>query len=112
MALRPDIAGDVRRSANELIDAADALLLAEESAARPQRPMVSNVIETFDDTDINAVRSGRQRQDRGNSGRPRQSRLAFLNPAGICGYHDKWGEQAKSCVDGCRFRPKNAQGGR
>ena len=106
--IRAAMPGAEEMKMSELITWADALITSGKAAARPQRPMLSEI----QNEDVNAVTNTRREHTRNwRNSDHHKKKYGFITRSGICNHHMKWGEAARSCVAGCEWS-KNWKSGR
>lgn len=95
----------------DLVKTADALLEAHRQTQRQVASVASAEPPATDDPD-DVYAALPRKNDRNAKDQPRRSFQAVLNKSGICTYHEKFGASARKCLNGCKWQPKNASGGR
>lgn len=95
----------------DLVKRADKLLIACRASCQGRRPAISN-IECEEVNAATAVRMKRQAQQRRDqkpalSGK-NEVKLSALTPSGLCGYHQRFGNEARRCAPGCAWHQLRA----
>lgn len=99
----------------DLLKKADALVEAHRQSQL--RPTFTASMEPIHDDcgDVNSTQpqNDQQRYRQPGYRETRRTTLnAYINQAGYCTYHAKFGIKARKCLEGCKWTSKNANGGR
>ena len=101
---------------DDLTKKADSILESQRHS-RPSLPISSVDSGPEDSADEIIASAGPQRQSSKrysrDKDRPRQPPRSHFNENGICSYHQRFGQRAKNCLDGCKWtQSKNVTSGR
>lgn len=113
--VRQGIAHDSDLPVAELVERAKSLRLCGlTTAAKSSRGIVSTVVHTrplsVEGDQISSI--GDRSRVPAHFQKKKKTR-GYLTESGLCNYHDRWGEKARFCVEGCLWKPpKNGLLGR